>query len=166
MCCVAEIAMFVFGIIALVKGKFSLTGSRIVHQVPARIIGVILLLPLIIGQGVGFAIGFAKGAEFAAKGKEFSFHDAMSLQGPILAVNGIVTGVSLLAALGIAIGTAKPKSKRRRMRDEDEHNDYDDRLRRRRDDDEDQDEPPRRRRRDDDDDEQPRRRPDDRYKER
>jgi hypothetical protein len=44
LCCIAEIAMFVFGIIALVKGSFKLSANKVVQGGPARVIGVILLL--------------------------------------------------------------------------------------------------------------------------
>jgi len=161
MCCIAEVAMLIFGIIALVKGKFSLTGSRVVRKVPARIIGVILLLPLIIGQGVAFTIGFVKGVEVAAQGKQFTWEDAMHLQGLLLLVNGIVTGVSLVAALGIAIGTAKPpRSKRRsRIRDDEYHNYEDSTPRRRRMEEEEEYGERDRGRQDGEDDPRPRRRP-------
>jgi hypothetical protein len=167
MCCIAEIAMLVFGIIALVKGKFSLTGSRVVRAVPARIIGVILLLPLVIGQGVSLAVITIQVSKLAAQGKQMSYEEGwqegMRLSGPLTLVNGIITGVCLFAALGIAIGTAKPpKSKRRRIREE-EYDDYEDtRPRRRRiEEDDDDDEPRYRRRRidqDSDDEDPPRRR--------
>jgi hypothetical protein len=170
LCCLAEIGSFIFGIIALVRGQFSLTRSRVVQKVPARIIGVLLLLPLLAGQGIGFIMGAAKGVEFAAKGKEFTMQDAMNLQGPLLVVNVLATAVPLLAAFIIAVVTAKPpKPKRRRSGDEEEYDeDYDDRPRRRRrpDDEEEDDDGASKRRRRDDDDEPPRRRgPDDRFRE-
>jgi hypothetical protein len=168
MCCIAQIAMFVFGIIALVKGKFALTGSRIVDNVPARIIGVILILPLAMGLLALLIILLFFGAQFTANGEQFSIQSTMSLSGPLAVVNVGLTIISLLTAFGIAIGTSKSrKSKRRRLRDGEDDEDYDDRPRRRRDDDQDEDEPPRQRRRDDEDDEPPRRRPpDDRFRER
>jgi hypothetical protein len=161
--------MFVFGIIALVKGSFNLTRSRVVQKVPARVIGAILLLPFPAFVLIPIVVGIVKGAEVAAKGKEFTFQDAMNVQGPILIANAVIVAVCLLAALGIAIATARPaKPKKRRERDEEDRDeDYEDRPRPRDRDDEDDDQPRRRRRDDDDDDDPPRRRPpDDRFRER
>jgi F0F1-type ATP synthase membrane subunit c/vacuolar-type H+-ATPase subunit K len=42
LCLIAEIAMTIFGIITLVKGKFSLTKNRVVKGIPAYAIGIIL----------------------------------------------------------------------------------------------------------------------------
>jgi hypothetical protein len=169
LCCAAEIGMLVFGIIALVKGKFSLTRSRVVHKVPARIIGVILVLPLIIGQGVSFAVIFIDISKEAARGKQMTFQEGFQegekLSGPLVLVNGIVTGVCMGAALVIALATARPPKKRRRIAEDEE--DYDDRPRRRRRRDEEEYEDEGRRGRDEED-EPPRRRrpPDEGFRER
>lgn len=145
MCCIAELAMFAFGLFALIKGQFSLTGSRVVEAVPARIIGIILLLPLLIGQGSGLIIGVVKGVQMGSQGKEFTMQDAMSLQGPLLAINGGVTALCFVAVLIIGIVAAKPvKSKRRRVPDEVDELEEDRPRRRRQRDEYDEDEPRRR----------------------
>lgn len=41
-----ELAMLIFGIISLVTGKFTLSRNRVVYGTPARMVGVILLLPI------------------------------------------------------------------------------------------------------------------------
>src|SRR5437879_1799730 len=56
MCLVLEIGMLIFGIIALITGKFTLTRNKVVYGVPARIIGVIMILPLPLGLLVAFVI--------------------------------------------------------------------------------------------------------------
>ena len=58
MCLIAEIAMTIFGIITLAKGKFSFTRNRVVKGIPAYAIGIILTATFPILIGVGFIIGF------------------------------------------------------------------------------------------------------------
>jgi hypothetical protein len=62
---VGEIAAFVFGIIALATGKLKLTRTKEARGTPARIAGVLLLLPL----PVAFLVGLGVGAMLAAKGQ-------------------------------------------------------------------------------------------------
>jgi hypothetical protein len=57
MCLIAEIAMTIFGIITLVKGKFSLTQNRVVTGVPAYAIGIILTAAFPVLFCGGFFIG-------------------------------------------------------------------------------------------------------------
>jgi hypothetical protein len=176
MCCIAEIAAFVFGIIAIVKGRFSLTRNRVVQGAPARVIGVLLMMPLILGQGgelvYGAAIGARRGFERAREGKQFGPADVQDLQkdviGPALVINIVGSALPLLLAFAIAVAKAevpeRPSRRRRRPRlDDDEDDEELDRRRRRRDEDEeedDYDDRPRRRRPrrgDDEDDEDDRR---------
>src|SRR6516162_859822 len=145
--------MLIFGIVALIKGKFSLTRGRVVEGVPARIIGLVLCLPF----PLGFVIGLALGIGAAAAGRQI---DPMSVMPLDL---GLTLGC-LVLAVGIAIATAKPtRSKRLRREEDDDYDEEDDRPRRarrrpREDDDEEEDLPRRRRRRreDDEDDERDR----------
>jgi hypothetical protein len=51
--CVLQIVLAVLGFFALAKGKFSLSSSRTVQGVPARLVGVLLLLPLPVSIGIG-----------------------------------------------------------------------------------------------------------------
>jgi hypothetical protein len=163
LCCGAEIGMLIFGIITLVKGNFALSGSRVVQGVPARVIGVLLLVPLIAGQGGEAIMGMMWGIDKGLQGQPVNIQDAMKdLQSKALIINAIATGVPLLAVLVIALSTAGPPTKRRRARtdlddaDDDEQND--DRPRRRSpraDDDDDDDRPRRRRARPDESDDEP-----------
>jgi hypothetical protein len=53
-CCIAEIAMFVFGIVTLVKGTFQVSRQRVVTGARAYLIGAILVsvLPLVVVIGL------------------------------------------------------------------------------------------------------------------
>lgn len=172
LCCGAEIGLFIGGIIALIKGTIPLSTNRVVQGAAARIIGSLLLAPLIVGQGGELIIGFMWGVEKGMRGQQVNPFDAVrELQSKILILNGIAIGVPLLAVLVIALATAKapPSYRRSRKRwDDEDDDDYDDRPRRRRrardDDDDDVDDRPRSRRGQRDDDDsfeagEPRRRP-------
>jgi hypothetical protein len=161
LCCGAEIGLFICGIIALVKGTIPLSTNRVVQGVPARIIGSILLAPLIVGQGGELIMGFMWGIEKGMRGQQVNpFDAARELQSKAAILNAIAIGVPLLAVLVIALSTAKePRSHRRFRRDwdDEDRDDYYDRPRRRRrhddeDDDYDDDRPRSRRARDDDED--------------
>jgi hypothetical protein len=57
MLCIVEIAMSVFGIVTLVRGKFSFTKNKVVTGLPAYAIGIILTLTLPLLLCMGFVIG-------------------------------------------------------------------------------------------------------------
>jgi hypothetical protein len=100
-CFVAQIAMFIFGIIALVKGTFSLSKTRAVRGAAARTIGAILMLPLPLALGIGFVIGMI----MATQGKPV---DLKSL-GPLSAIDGVLTLVCFVIVVVIAFATARDK---------------------------------------------------------
>jgi hypothetical protein len=96
-----EIVMLIFGIIALVRGRFLLTRAKEVRGLPARLIGVVLLLP----WPVALLAGMVLGAIFLAQGKPIDSKD-FQLAAQLLGVAIVV--LCLLSAIGIAIATAKP----------------------------------------------------------
>lgn len=156
MCLLAQIGAIIFGIIALVRGQFSLTRTRIVWGVPARIIGFLLCLPLPVSFGIGLLIGIA----LVAQGKDVRDPAVRAKFWPV----DVAVFLFFLVAAGItAFATAQPvkQKRRRRPREEyvhdDEEEDFEeweeeDRPRRRRrrlpvEDEADEEEPPRQRRR-------------------
>ena len=135
LCCIGEIASFVFGILALVRGQFTLTRNRVVQGGSARAIGVLLLFPLILGQGgevVYAAIWFAQHGMNANQGGFNIGNVPDELRTAALIINLVGAGVPLLAALIIALATAKPLPRKRDLYREDEEDDYGDRDRPRR----------------------------------
>jgi hypothetical protein len=145
LCCIAEIASFVFGILALVKGRFALTGTRVVEGASARVIGVLLLCPLIIGQGGGVAYAFVWMMQHAAQGQAVDLNNLQAVQTqlatPLLIINVAGSAVPLLIALVIAVANARP-IRPGRSRRVDEEDDYDDDYPERRGDDEPRRRPP------------------------
>jgi hypothetical protein len=63
MFCVLDIVLLVLGILAVAKGKFSLSGSRVVEGVPARLVGVLLILPLPASIAIGLLYSEPKSAQ-------------------------------------------------------------------------------------------------------
>lgn len=108
------IIMLIFGIIALVKGQFSLKRNRVVDGVPARIIGVILMLPFPLSFCIGFGIGVIAGVQQKKL-------DPLSL----VPIDLGLVAICLIAALGLAFATAHPPRKKRLRRREEEYEDYD-----------------------------------------
>jgi hypothetical protein len=56
MCLLLEIGMLIAGIVALVRGEFSWTRNKVVRGAAARVVGALLLLPLLLAFTVGVAI--------------------------------------------------------------------------------------------------------------
>jgi hypothetical protein len=128
LCCLAEIGCLVFGIIALVMGKFKLTGSRWVQGTPARLIGVLLLLPLIIGYGGEAIYGAIVAVKWAKEGKDVAGNLAAiqkEIQGTVTIIH-IAGGIPLIAAFIVALVKAKPMGKlpRRQKKEEVEEEDF------------------------------------------
>lgn len=128
--------MLVFGIITLVKGSFPLSQSRVVQGVPARVIGALLCVPLVFGQGIELIMGAMWGVEQGMQGREVNFVDAVKeLQTKALVINAVAVVVPLLIVVVIAISTAQPasKTKARRRHEDNEYDEEDigDRPRRR-----------------------------------
>lgn len=64
---IGEIVLLVVGIMALVKGKLTLSKKHVLYGTPARLVGLIGMAPL----PLSFAGGMAIGIYYAAQGKPF-----------------------------------------------------------------------------------------------
>lgn len=105
-----EIAMLVMGIIALVTGKARISGDKVLVGKPARIVGLILCLPLPLDFGA--AIALAASSE--------TFQRQMQLYAPML-FWGIVLGCSFAAVI-IGLIWGKPPRETREASGQQEHN--------------------------------------------
>ncbi len=54
----AEIGLLIYGIIALIKGQFSMGKGKKVQGSSARVLGIICMLPIPLAAIAGFIIGF------------------------------------------------------------------------------------------------------------
>lgn len=153
MICGLQIGLAIFGLIALIRGKMTISKTKVVVGAPARLIGLLALVPIPLTLGVGMLIGIAKVAEGGNPEKI-----AEDNRGLLMGVEiGIVIVIAILVfGLGAALGVSPKEAERRERagRYDDEDGEYeDDRPRRRRDRDEED---------EDDRDDRPRRRQDDR----
>ena len=159
--CVADLAIFVLGLVVLITGRIKLTSSRGIEGGMARVIGVTLMLSLIAGPGsagvYGGVIGATEGMKMARGKQQINDADKQALaeriqqriEGPATIIRLVGSGVPLVIAVILTIVCAGPlKSKRLRDDREDDYED-EDRPRSSREDDEDR---PRRRSREDVDD--------------
>jgi hypothetical protein len=142
-----EIAMIVVGLLALVRGKMTISKNKVVTGAAARLLGLVALTPL--------PVAFAAVALYVAVSgvgdpERFVEDNKLTI---MLIEAGVVIGIAILVfGIGAAIGRP-PEEKS----EEDDDDEYDRPRRRKRDEDDDDDEeddrPRRRKRRDDDDDE-------------
>jgi hypothetical protein len=110
MCCLAiEIIMFVLGVIGVVKGKVSLTRTRVAIGTPARFAGALLLIPLpvyIVANIVAGIAIFGQAAQPANPALE-------ATAGVVSLIAAAVSVACFLVAIIVCAVTAKPLSQRK-----------------------------------------------------
>jgi hypothetical protein len=106
-CLVAQIVIFVTGVVGLVKGRVPLTRTRVTFGAPARIAGTVLLIPL-----PCYLVTCALAGVAIIKGEEAGpSNQAMLLA---LTIAAAVLLVCLLCATVICMVTAQPVRGRKR----------------------------------------------------
>ncbi len=96
----AEIGMFIMGVIALVKGKLTLTKNKVVEGTAARLLAIVLMMPIPVAFTVGLIWGIAINVGNAGGGIQqpgFGSLVAMEL-GIVVVCAAIVYGVGLSLA--------------------------------------------------------------------
>jgi hypothetical protein len=164
---IMEFFLLVFGVVALIRGKFTISSRRVVEGVPARVLGLVAIIPLPLFILGGIVLGILKGdkaAQFFEKNK--SIFVAIELVGVAIAF-AVVFGIG--AVIGQPLKKKKRKEKKKyRDHEEDaceEDEDVRPRRRSRQSDEDEEDDRPRSSRRyeeDEDEDDRPRRRREDR----
>lgn len=99
MCCVLEIGMLIFGIIALVTGKMKLSRDKVVQGPMARFLGAVGIVPLPLAMVVGFLIGFANAP---APGQPMKPEVTMIAAGVEAAI--VLVAAAIVFGVGFAIG--------------------------------------------------------------
>ena len=127
-----EIAMLVIGILAIVRGKMTVTGSKVVLGVPARLLGLLALTPLPVAFVAVFgyiAINQPVDPEQFAQDKKWTIIAIEAVV--VISIAVLVFGIG--AAIGVSPAEAQRLERRGRRRYEDDEDDYelDDRQRRR-----------------------------------
>jgi hypothetical protein len=148
-----EIGLAIFGLIALVKGKMTVSKNKVVVGVPARLLGLLALIPL--PAALLFVLLYV-----ASQGGQINDDDKWTVTG--IEAGTVILIAILVFAIAAAVGITPEEVKRRERRAsgrydyDDEGDELDDRprKRRRRDEDEEDDDRPRKRRDRDEDDEE------------
>ena len=115
MCCVFEIALFIVGIIVLVKGKFALSKEKVLTGTYARIVGVICIaiLPIIII--VAFIAGIAWGIVHGP-GEPFPMLIAVFID-----MGGLEIGISVILTVTNILVNKQKKQLEESLREEPDH---------------------------------------------
>jgi hypothetical protein len=130
MICVIEIGLFIFGIIMLITGKMKLSAGRVVEGTPARLLGLLALLPLPLCVVVGLIYGVTVAMQNPNAPNDFAFGSRQTII--ITVIEAVITLGTLAAVLGIGYAVGKaPVDKRQRLVDEWDDEEDDDRPRRR-----------------------------------
>ncbi len=113
------IVMFVLGIVTLVTGTINVSRKKVARGAPARIAGVILLLPFPLSLILGIVVGLAMGASgnVPQGGSLLALGVALEL-GPII--------LCFIGAMLVAGLNAVPKDEPARRRRPDDEGDYED----------------------------------------
>jgi hypothetical protein len=119
---ILEIATLVAGLVVLIKGKISFSRSLVVRGAMARVIGVVLMLPLPLSIAAGIVVGVA----LASKG--LSQEEIVRRATSIGAIIEIAVYVACVV-VAVIIGAIAPKGPAKRRRPDDfEDDDYADPL--------------------------------------
>jgi sugar lactone lactonase YvrE len=98
---VLEFALLILGILALVKGKFKLSERREVTGAAARVVGVVLILPLPLAFSAGLVIGFMEGMQ----GRSVMSN---AMQTTLVIMEVLILAACICLALGISLSMAQP----------------------------------------------------------
>jgi hypothetical protein len=90
----AEIGMLVLGLIALCSGKLTLSKNQVVYGTPARLLGLVALMPLPLSFAVVFAIAFSQSVQGRAA-------DLKSMNGELILIEGCIVVACLATVYGI-----------------------------------------------------------------
>jgi hypothetical protein len=119
-----EIAMIVVGLIALFRGKLTISKTKVVEGIPARLLGLLALTPIPVVIAVGLAYTILSNP---ADPEKFVEENKTTL---VVIEVVIVLGIAILV-FGIGAALGKDPTARRRDEEEDEYDDErDDRDRR------------------------------------
>ena len=101
-----EIVMLIFGIITLIRGKFTLTRGKEVRGVPARVIGLVLMLPF----PLSLALDLLAGIVLAILGKPPTEQEATTI-GVVIEV--CIVALCFITAIVMANVYSQPIAKQR-----------------------------------------------------
>jgi hypothetical protein len=109
-CCLLELASFACGVVLLVRGQMTFTSTRLVQGRPARAIGVLLMLPLVLSQGGELLCGLIWALQQALQNRppQSLWEMLQELQPILFLIHLAGDGIPLLLALLVAVLYARP----------------------------------------------------------
>lgn len=120
---ILELLLFICGLVLVACGKLPVSKTRAVEGVPARLLGLLAMLPLVLMFGIGFVYGFM----MARRGADpRPAQDKMVMIGVFelvftLVVVALIFGIAVVAAKDTTEGRRRRKRRRR-----EEYEEYDD----------------------------------------
>jgi hypothetical protein len=116
-----EIAMIIIGLLALVRGRMTLTRNKVVVGVPARLLGALALTPLPVALVA--VVGYIA-MNAPADPERFAADNQVTI---IIIETAIVIGIAVLVfGIGAAVAVDPVEAERRQRRDYDAGDDYED----------------------------------------
>jgi WD40 repeat protein len=117
MLCILQIGLLIFGIVLLVKGELNFSRTRRIQSGAARLIGIILMLPLLGGFGFGVVHGFLH----ASQQRHYDPQEHVVLYA--LVELGLLGGCGVLALFIALLGLETVPEVRRRFTGEEPRSD-------------------------------------------
>lgn len=118
MICGMEIGMAIVGLLALIRGRMTISKTRVVVGVPARLLGIVALTPLPVAFGAVILFSLVQGA--AVNPEKFAEDNRVTL---VLIEAGIVIGIAIFVFAVGALVAIHPDEAARRER-ADRYDDY------------------------------------------
>ncbi len=103
-----ESALAFVGVVALIGGRFPWTRNRVVEGGPARVVGCLLLLPLIVGTGGALAFRLAVEDQAFTEDRDLTPDEIQGLSGTSLGLHITATVAAVALLIRIAANNAKP----------------------------------------------------------
>ncbi len=100
---VLEIALTVFGIASVIRGRLEVFGHFIVEGVGARLMGLVLMAPL----PTVFVLGFIRGFQNSQAGKPYRVEDYQDLA--LVEMGMLLCSLVLAGAIALCTGRRPPK---------------------------------------------------------
>ncbi len=103
-----ESVLALLGVVALIAGRFPWTRNRVVEGGPARFVGCLLLLPLIVGTGGALAFRLVVEDEAFTEDRELTPDEIQGLSWTSLGLHITATVAAAALLILIAANNAKP----------------------------------------------------------
>jgi hypothetical protein len=110
---VAYIAICVFGVIAVVKGKFTLSRGKVCEGISARIVGILLILTPVFAFAASFVYGIIVGVGMVQAGTtELTKERQSEIQFTSIVISLGILIAMFVVAMTVAFMTAKPAKRK------------------------------------------------------